>query len=143
MQKAVQDINVLNISTRFASCQNALDLDQSELEKQLAHGTDESFATAKSIYTDGAFSKSFATVTLSSALSQPLNKGAQVIGKTESGDDVNGKLLKNYPVDSTVIDVQYETNSIQNSYVGCQVGANPSPNTERCKYTFNPVAIFA
>jgi hypothetical protein len=134
--------NLLNISTRFTSCQNALDLDQAELEKQLALGTDETFATAKSIYTDGAFSKSFATVTLATALSQPLNKGAQVIGKSATGDEVNGKLLKDYPVDSTVIDVQYETNSFQNSYVGCQVGANPSPITDRCKYTFSPVAIF-
>jgi hypothetical protein len=54
MRNAVQDINVLNTSTRFASCQNALDLDQAELEKQLARGTDGSFATAKIIHTDGA-----------------------------------------------------------------------------------------
>ena len=135
MRNAVlADRNVLTLSTPFASsCQNALDLDQDALELQLARGTDESFTTAKSIYTDGAFSKSFAKVTLSKALLQPLNKGTEVIGKTETGDDVNGKLLKNYPMDSTVIDVQYETNSVQSSYVGCQVGANPDPFTEGCK----------
>jgi hypothetical protein len=143
MRNAVKDINVLNLSTRFASCQNALDLDQAELEQQLAGGTDESFAIAKSIYTDGAFSKSFATVTLTTALMQPLNKGDEVIGATETGDEVNGKLLKDYPLGSPTIDVQYETNSIQSSYVGCQVGANPIPMAEGCKYTFNPVAIFA
>lgn len=121
--------------------QNALDLDQAELVLQLARGTDESFAIAKSIYTDGAFSKSFATVTLAEAITQPLNKGTSVIGKTENGDDVNGKLLKNYPADTKVIGVQYETNDVQSSYVGCQVGANPNPFTEGCKSaTFNSVA---
>jgi hypothetical protein len=133
MRHAVQEINVLNTSTRFASCQNALDLDQAELEKQLAGATDDSFAIAKSIYTDGAFSKSIATVKLSTVLTQPLNKGAPLVGKTKTGEDVNGKFLKNYPVDATVIDVQYETNQIQSSYVGCQVGANPDPFTDGCK----------
>jgi hypothetical protein len=144
MRNAVlQDKNVLNLSTPFASFQNALDLDQAELEQQLAEGTDGSFAIAKSIYIDGAFSKSFATLTLTTPLSQSLDKGTQVTGKTATGDDVNGKLLKDYPMDSTAIGVQYETNMVQSSYVGCQVGANPSPFTEGCKYTaFNPVAIF-
>jgi hypothetical protein len=143
---ALQDKHVLifQLLLPLAGGQNALDLDQAELEQQLARGTDGSFATAKSIYTDGAFSKSFATVKLSTALSQPLTKGTQVIGKTETGDDVNGKLLKDFPIDSIAIDVQYETNSVQRSYVGCQVGANPSPFTDGCKYTaFNPVAIFS
>jgi hypothetical protein len=102
------------------------------MEKQLALGTSQSFATAKEIYENGAFSKSVARVTLTTALAGPLNESAVVSGKTEAGDEVVGKLLDNYPTGTTAIEIQYQTNSVQSSYVGCQVGASPNPFTEGC-----------
>jgi hypothetical protein len=74
-----------------------------------------------------------ARVTLTSPLAGPLNKGTAVTGKTENDVDVAGKVLDVYPTDTPVIEIQYQTNMIQNSYVGCQVGANPNPFTEGCK----------
>jgi hypothetical protein len=108
------------------------------MEKQLALATSESYAKAKAIYTDGAFSKSVARVTLTSALASPLNGGTAVTGKTEDGVEVAGKLLDDYPTDTTVLEIQYQTNAIQNNYVGCQVGANPNPFTEGCKTQHMP-----
>ena len=134
--------------------QNAIDLDQAEMEKQLGLATPEGYSKALDIYRDGAFSKSFATVKLNQALSAPLNDGTPVIGKNGNGIEVAGKVLGNFPVSSTEINVQYQTNSIQSNYVGCQVGANPTPNTEGCfaasgdlviegegtfGYTYNPL----
>jgi hypothetical protein len=101
--------------------------------KQLALETMDSYANAKAIYTDGAFSKSVARVTLTAALTSPLNGGTTVSGKTEDGMEVAGKVLDDYPADTTVLEIQYQTNAIQNNYVGCQVGANPNPFTEGCK----------
>lgn len=102
------------------------------MERELALGTSQSFATAKEIYKNGAFSKSVARVTLTTALTGPLNESAVVSGKTEAGDEVVGTLLDNYPSGTTAIEIQYQTNSDQSSYVGCQVGASPDPFTEGC-----------
>jgi hypothetical protein len=114
--------------------QNAIDLDQAEMQTQLGLKTGESFERAKNIYSEGAFSKSVATVKISPALTAPLNKGETVLGKNEKGDDIKGKLFDDYPKESDIIRIQYETITIQESYVGCQVGANPDPITSRCTF---------
>jgi hypothetical protein len=106
------------------------------MEKQLSLATSESYAVAKDIYINGAFSKSFARSTLKTALTGPLNDGTDVTGKTEDGTEVPGKVLGNFPTGTTEIEIQYQANSIQNSYVRCQVGANPNPFTEGCKLLF-------
>jgi hypothetical protein len=123
------------------------------LEEQLAFGTDQSFATAKSIYTEGAHSKSVASVTLNSGLLNAVPAKTPVSGKTSNGVEVVGTIYEDYPVGATSITVQYDTISIQANYVGCQVGASPTPNLQGCfaasgtlniegegtfTYTYNP-----
>lgn len=95
-------------------------------------GTSQSIGIAKDIYLNGAHSKSVATVTLTTALAAPLNVKMEVSGKTDKGVEVNGKLLNDYPTGTSKVEVQYDTISIQSSYVGCRVGANPEPITEGC-----------
>jgi hypothetical protein len=103
------------------------------METQLAFATDASFLKAKAIYSKGAFSKSTASVTLSTALTGPLLKSAKVTGKSADGTDINGSMLEDVEAGTKVIKVQYDTTTLQASYVGCQVGANPAPVTEGCK----------
>jgi hypothetical protein len=102
---------------------NAIDLDQQEIEVQLSDGTDDSISIAKAVYEEGAFSKSYAKVKLTTPLSSKLNKGDKIKGKNADGKDVDGKALKTFESGVRDIEVQYSTTDIQDSYVGCQVGA--------------------
>ncbi|KAG7346339.1 low iron-inducible periplasmic protein [Nitzschia inconspicua] len=111
---------------------NALDLDQQMMEQQLALGTDQSFATAKNIYTNGAHSKSVASVTLNSGLLNAIPAKTPVSGRSASGQEVVGTTLEDYPAGATTIEIQYNTISIQAQYVGCQVGGSPTPNLQGC-----------
>lgn len=110
----------------------AVDLDQAEMEGQLALGTNQGYTRAQKIYEEGAFSKSVATVTLTAALTVPISKGAVVTGTAVNGQQVDGTVFKTASADDTTLRIQYGINSIQSSYVGCQVGANPSPVTDGC-----------
>jgi hypothetical protein len=84
------------------------------------------------VYEEGAFSKSAAKVTLSTALTSPIPEGTDVSGLSEDGTEVMGKTYEAYAAGNSVIEIQYQTIDIQSNYVGCQVGANPSPNTDGC-----------
>jgi hypothetical protein len=110
-------------------------LDQDEIERQLAIGTNQAYSIAKDVYENGAFSKSVALVTLTEPLTAPIAKGASVIGQSgaDGAGEVKGTVFDDYPANTSVIQVQYDVNAVQSSYVGCQVGANPNPNTLGCK----------
>ena len=47
-------------------------------------------------------------------------------------DEVKGSLLGHYPAGTQTIRVKYHVNDVQSNFVGCQVGANPNPNTVGC-----------
>lgn len=111
---------------------NAIDLDQAAMEEQLALGTAESYTNALKIYSDGAFSKSVAEVTLSSALTANVPKGTPIMGKNAAGNQVAGKAYEDNAAGATSIAVQYQTSDSQINYVGCQVGAAVSPVTDGC-----------
>ena len=114
------------------SLQAAIDLDQEAMETQLAIGTDGSFAAAKKIYQEGAFSKSVASVRLSAPLGTALEKGTPITGVSADGGVVVGKAYEDSAAGTVTLLVQYQTSDSQNNYVECQVGANPSPNTSGC-----------
>lgn len=112
--------------------QNAIDLDQEALETQLAIGTEGSFAAAKEIYQQGAFSKSVAAVILSAPLGTALSKGTPISGVAADGSAVIGKAYEDNAAGAISLLVQYKTSDSQSNYVECQVGANPNPNTSGC-----------
>ena len=85
------------------------------------------------VYTEGAFSKSYAEIKLTSPLSIDVGKGVEVVGKTATGDEVRLKILTAVKTGDNVFQLQYATTPIQDKYVNCQVGANPSPNTAGCE----------
>ena len=105
---------------------NAIDRDQAAIETLLSDETDESFAAAQNIYNMGGNSKSYATVTLDSALTGSVAKGNAVTGTDTTGAEVRGKMYSAYDGGTTTVNIQYVTSDIQESYVGCQVGALPA-----------------
>jgi hypothetical protein len=116
-------------------------LDQEEMELQLALGNDEAYANALAIYSEGAYSKSTAKVTLASALGSAIKKGTSVTGKNASGNQVIGKTYEDYASVATEILIQYQTTDSQKNYVECQVGASLRPNTVGCLAASGSVAI--
>ena len=108
-------------------------MDQQAIEAQLAAGTDEGMANALRIYSEGAFSKSFAEVTLSEALGSAVPKGTEVSGTNTNGDEIRGVTLDEAEAGDKIVRVQYATTGVQATYVGCQVGGNPDPKYDGCK----------
>merc|ERR1712087_383388 len=102
------------------------------MEIQLALANDQSYAAAKAIYQEGAFSKNVASITLSSALPANAEKGTAISGVDADGNVVSGKAYEDNVAGANTILVQYKTSDSQANYVGCQVGANPNPNTKGC-----------
>lgn len=90
---------------------------------------------ATRVYQEGAHSKSYAEVTLSSALTSALAVDTPVTGVAEDGTtEVTGKLMEAAESGAQTIQIQYTTSSKQASYVGCQVGGSSEPVTAGCKY---------
>jgi hypothetical protein len=116
-------------------------LDQEEMELQLALGNDEAYANALKIYSEGAYSKSTAKVTLSAAIGSAISKGTAVTGKNAAGNQVIGKTYEDYASGATDILVQYQTTDSQKNYVDCQVGASLTPNTVGCFAASGSMAI--
>jgi hypothetical protein len=111
----------------------ALDLDQRDLEEQVAKGTNDSFQNALRIYNEGGHSKSYAQITLNSPLSADVPEETFIMGNNAEGIEVAGKAYESYTSGDQVIKVQYRTSDIQSSYVECQVGALvTSVNTVGC-----------
>jgi hypothetical protein len=107
------------------------------MEEQLALGTTDSYILAQKIYEEGAYSKSYAEVTLSTELSGAVQEDAEAVGKDASGGEVRGRAMESATKGATTLQIQYATTDIQASYVNCQVGAlEELGNTEGCKGTF-------
>eukprot|EP00544_Gedaniella_sp_CCMP2646_P002188 CAMPEP_0202507198 /NCGR_PEP_ID=MMETSP1361-20130828/51594_1 /ASSEMBLY_ACC=CAM_ASM_000849 /TAXON_ID=210615 /ORGANISM="Staurosira complex sp., Strain CCMP2646" /LENGTH=557 /DNA_ID=CAMNT_0049141305 /DNA_START=2378 /DNA_END=4051 /DNA_ORIENTATION=- len=112
---------------------NAIDLDQMAMEEQLGLETTDSYAKAKNIYQNGAHSKPIAEVTITGGAPAAIPEGAEVIGKTTSGQEVRGQALEAAASGASVLRIQYNTSPIQEAYVDCQVGAlEKDGNTEGC-----------
>jgi hypothetical protein len=118
-------------------------LDQQAIEQQLAAGTDEGRTNALKIYEQGAFSKSYAVLNLAAPLDKQIQSGLEVKGKNTAGDEIIGNVLEDSDIGDSVVRVQYATTNIQESYVGCQVGANPDPVTEGCFVAAGQIVVGA
>ena len=112
--------------------QNALDMDQAEMETLLALGNEEAFEQARSIYTKGAHSKSVAHVTLTSGLNSPVSVGTAVSGRTSGGSKVTGTINEDVSAAGTAVKIEYDVTAVQSMHVGCQVGGSPDPLLGGC-----------
>lgn len=132
----------------------AIDLDQKVIEEQLALETDQGFAAAMKVYSQGAFSKPYAEVQLDQPLPVDVAKGVEVFGQRADGKFVRGSTAAAFKTGESIIQVQYHAGTQQETYHDCHVGGNPEPNTEGCfrptgameigeigefTYTYNPI----
>ena len=123
--------------------QNALDLDIRIIKQQLAVGTPTSFNVAYAVYDKGAFCDPIAKIQLGAPLPKPLSQGDTIAGFSTGGvNEVHATLIDNTAKGETEIHVAYEINQMQSNYVGCQVGGNPNPRTERCTFFFFQIYIY-
>ena len=83
--------------------------------------TDEGFAAAFKIYSEGGYSKSVATIELSAPLTMDRAKSTAV-----SQGIISGKFYKAASAGDTIIKVQYIS-------TGCHVGGLSTPETDGCK----------
>lgn len=92
---------------------NAIDLDQEAMEIQLSLANEDSFNAALRIYTEGAYSKSVAEVTLATPLPSDVEKGTLIMGKGADGNQVAGKAYEDNAAGSTSIVFQYKVAETQ------------------------------
>lgn len=112
--------------------QASIDQDQALIIKYLEEKTEESFQVARNIYEKGAFSRSYATVTLKTGLPSNVKQGTLVHGLTVDGNKVEGEVLRTTPKGETKISILYDTTDSDVDYTGCRVAANPSPVKDGC-----------
>jgi hypothetical protein len=107
-------------------------LDQQEIE--LLTTDQYLWSAAQAVYENGAHSKSYAEVTLSTPLTTSMAADVEISGLAADGTAVNGKIMEEAASGSPVIKVQYATSDKQENYVGCQVGGSSEPVTTGCKF---------
>lgn len=110
----------------------AIDLDQYDIQAQLASYSDEGLEAARKIYEDGGHSKSYAEVTLSSATTADIAKDEAITGVDDAGAEVTGKAYADYPAGTTTIWVLYTVPDVQADNVMCKVGGLPEPIMDGC-----------
>jgi len=120
---------------------NAIDLDQEAMEQQLSLANADAYSQALRIYSEGAYSKSVAEVTLTAPLPIDVEKGTTIMGIGADGNQVAGKAYEDNAAGATSIIIQYRTSDSQKNYVTCQVGASTSPNTQGCFAASGSVSI--
>jgi len=97
-------------------------------------GTDQGRQAALKVYVEGAFSDSYAEITLSTPMPLDVGKGVTVFGRAADGTQVRGKTMTATKSGDTVIEVGYHAAPVQARWTNCHVGGNPEPNTDGCEY---------
>jgi hypothetical protein len=105
---------------------NALDKDQAVMEGQLALKTSKSFTNAKKFYEQGGNSNSYALLNLTKALEADIPASTTVSGYAPDETTwVGGSTIGDHKAGETLVKVGYQISEVQESYVGCRVGALP------------------
>uniref|UniRef100_A0A7S1G0P6 Uncharacterized protein n=3 Tax=Corethron hystrix TaxID=216773 RepID=A0A7S1G0P6_9STRA len=107
----------------------AIDQDQAALESQLSQAVP-SFQGAKYIYEQGAHSKPYANLKLSTATTSAIAKNAGIEGLTSSGEPVTGVVYDDVGKGVTTIKVKYATSENAASPTLCRVGGLPEAGVE-------------
>jgi hypothetical protein len=110
--------------------QNAIDLDQIMIEDLVSESTDESFAQAAAVYAEGAHSKSYAELTLLSALPYPVTTETEITATNIAGDTITGYPYEAADTGAMTLLFQYPT--LSNETAPCHVGASVEPNLFGC-----------
>jgi len=100
---------------------NAIDQDQKAMEAALGN-TVVGYNAANMVYTQGGFSKSYATFKLGSGLTTAVAKQDPVRGVNANDEAISGFVYADASIDATEIKVGYSTSEDQATYMNCKVG---------------------
>lgn len=96
------------------------------MEGQLALKTTISFTNAKIFYEEGGNSNSYALLNLATSLQADIPAGTVVSGFAQDETTwVGGLTTGEHKVGESLVKVEYQISEVQESYVGCRVGALP------------------
>lgn len=110
--------------------QNKIDMDQRDIEQQLALGSNEGYESAIKIYQRGAHCASYSRIKVQS-LQSVLTEGDRLTGAGQDGSSVTATVVDNYPKGTQEIEVLYSLDETTNSF--CHVGGSPKPLTDGCE----------
>ncbi|CAB9506677.1 expressed unknown protein [Seminavis robusta] len=131
-QLGTQDDIIDYTPTTVVTDDAAIDLDQALFESELDKINDEGFENAFHVYTLGAFSQSYATLTLNRGLTFDVPEGTDIDGNNTDGNYVRGRTMKAANAGATTLKVRYHVYPVQRAWTACHVGGNPNPNFQRC-----------
>lgn len=94
--------------------------------------TDESFNIARQVYEHGAYSRSYALLTLEKELPVDVMQFTHVVGYSHSGKQVVGMVRRRMAAGQTELDVLYDLDDDDDPTTGCYVGGNPEPVVDEC-----------
>lgn len=107
----------------------------------LRKNSEDGFAAALRIYQEGAFSRSYAILTVDEPLPTAVKQGAKITGMNDEAERVTGQALRPMDAGQTELRVLYDTTDNDNAATGCRVGANPKPVVEGCFAADNKITI--
>jgi hypothetical protein len=117
--------------------QAAIASDLAAMEDLLKSGAEASFKQARNIYEDGSFSKSIADIQLDTGAPSKIDADT-VVTITRSDDSiVVGTVVDDVPEGTTAVSIKYKVGEEGGST--CNVGGNPTPILDGCK--FNNVSV--
>jgi hypothetical protein len=128
----VRSSQLLLTLLHFTSEQAAISGDLAAMEVLLSKGTDTTFTQAFDIYGEGSFSKSYAEIQLDSVALSKIDANT-VVTVTIDGSTVVGTVMDDVPAGTTAVSIQYKVTE-QGGY-NCNVGGNPSPVLDGCKFS--------
>eukprot|EP00547_Thalassionema_nitzschioides_P006806 CAMPEP_0194220500 /NCGR_PEP_ID=MMETSP0156-20130528/28550_1 /TAXON_ID=33649 /ORGANISM="Thalassionema nitzschioides, Strain L26-B" /LENGTH=577 /DNA_ID=CAMNT_0038950565 /DNA_START=30 /DNA_END=1763 /DNA_ORIENTATION=+ len=106
-----------------------LDLDKASMDIELRIAAVDNYESAYGLYAEGGFSHSYAEITLSDpqGLRIPLDKGTSVEGTSNSGQTVNGEVMRDLDIGEVTIPVRYKYPPYdRGDATTCVVGSLPS-----------------
>jgi hypothetical protein len=105
----------------------------------LSKQTESTFEQAKDIYERGSFSKSIAEITFDENGDVQIDAGTVVSVTLDDLSIVIGTVMDDVPVGTKPMRIQYQV--LDNGGSTCNVGGNPTPVLDGCKFKFNGAAF--
>jgi hypothetical protein len=120
--------------------QAAISSDLAAMEVLLKTGTEATFKQARNIYEDGSFSKSIADIQLDTGAPSKIDAGTVVTVTLSDASIVVGTVRNDVSEGTQAVSIQYQVGEEGGST--CNVGGNPSPILDGCKFNSESVLPF-
>jgi hypothetical protein len=99
----------------------------------MAEGTEAKFLDAWRVYQDGAFSRTYAVLTLEKPLAHKVKIGTNITGRSSDGSFLDCAAMATTEAGEKKLKVRYRGSESLDPTTRCVVRANPNPITSGCK----------